>query len=121
MIWTSLFGAGVCLLTLSLLVFSDWSSIWAKHKILQICVGICLLLLGFTMFAVVWVYRGQIEFCNILLKYAGIMLRQYSPMLFAYIPIFTAITIIFMALCYFQHITFYNFYPPQLANSKHYF
>lgn len=115
MIWSSLFGAGACLITLSVLVFSDWSSIWKGHKVLQIFVGISLLFLGFTMIAVIWAYRGQIAFCNILLKYAGIMLRHYSSMLFIYIPIYTALTIIFMALCYFQHTSFDNFYPPQLG------
>lgn len=49
------------------------------------------------------------------------MLRHYSPLLFIYIPIYTALTIIFMALCYFQHTSFYNFYPPQLGEFKHYY
>lgn len=114
MIWNSLFGAGLCLLVLSVLVFSDWSSIWQKHKALQIVVGIVLLFLGITMVAVIWVYRGQIALCDIFLRYAALMLRYYSPMLFLCIPVFTVIIVIFMIICYLQHISFMNFYPPQL-------
>lgn len=121
MVWTSLFGAGLSLLTLSVLVFSDWSSIWNQYRALKIILGIVLLFLGLTMIVVIWVYRGQIALSDIFLRYAGVMLRYYSPLLFVYIPIFTTILIVFMAICYFQHESFTNFYPPQLEPSGNYY
>ena len=112
-VWFSIFGSGTCLFILSLLVLSDYSSIWHGHKNIQIFVGVTLLLLGFTMIVVIWVYRGQIALCDIFIRYAGNMLTN-NPVLFVYIPIFISVTIAFMALSYFQHISFYNFYPPQI-------
>lgn len=119
-VWFSIFGAGCCLFILSLLVLSDYSSVWANHKTLQTLIGITLLLMGFTMIVVIWVYRGQIALCDIFIRYAGEMLLR-NPVLFAYIPIFISITVAAMALSYFQHTSFSNFYPPQIHESNHYY
>ena len=111
-VWFSIFGSGACLFIISLLVLSDYSSIWHNHKTLQILFGVALLFLGFTMIIVIWVYRGQIALCDIFIRYAGDMLLK-NPLIFIYIPIFMSVLVSWLALSYYQHTTFYNMYEPQ--------